>query len=362
MVVDPEVRGATQSEISGAIATGESLPGLDGFAGQLQDGRLVRDALGREPLFVDGESWSFRARELEDPRPFPPGAAGRPAEPPTTVLTSPTSDPQAVRSALSDLRSAVESAMTDLPDDVPIAFSGGLDSAFVATTSTGPCYVVGTEDAPDVETARRAAREMDRGVEHVEISLEWIDSAVPGVAEIVDTTDPLDLSIALCLYRVGEAVAADGFDHLALGQGADELFGGYEKIAQPSGDERVQAETVLGARDEMIETIPRQAARDVQVLRAAGVQPLFPFLSDGVVSAALRLPTELLVHAGERKRGLRRIAREFLPESIVARQKVAVQYGSRMSRELDRLARQAGFKRRQEDHVRRYIRDRLRTD
>lgn len=361
MVVDPQIRGGTVREITSAVASRAPLPGLDGFAGQLDDGRLVRDALGREPLFVDGVSWAYRARDLADPTPFPPGAVGRPTDVATTVLTIPRRDPQAIQPALGELRSAVDATMGALPD-VPVAFSGGLDSALVAAASTGPCYVLGTEDASDVEAARRAATQMDRHVEHVEISLEWIDRAVPTVSEIIATTDPLDVSIALCLYRVGEAVAGDGYKCLALGQGADELFGGYQKIAHPSGDDRVEADTVRGARDEMIETIPRQAARDVQVLRAAGVEPMCPFLSDAVVSAALQLPSELIVHAGERKRGLRRIASQSLPDSIVYREKEAVQYGSRMARELDRLARQAGFKRRQEDHVRRYIRDRLRTD
>jgi asparagine synthase (glutamine-hydrolysing) len=32
-----------------------------------------------------------------------------------------------------------------------------------------------------------------------------------------------------------------------------------------------------------------------------------------------------------------------------------VQYGSLVARELDRLARQAGFKRRQDDHVSKYV-------
>ena len=36
-----------------------------------------------------------------------------------------------------------------------------------------------------------------------------------------------------------------------------------------------------------------------------------------------------------------------------------MQYGSLISRELDRLARQAGFKRRMDDHVTRYVEHRL---
>jgi asparagine synthase (glutamine-hydrolysing) len=362
MVENPQVRGASPAEITRALSTKASLSGLNGFAGQLPDGRLVRDALGREPLFVDEETWAFRARDLVDPTPFPPGAVGSPSEETTPVLRIPQSDPRAVTPALSTLQSALDAALETVPDGVPTAFSGGLDSAIVAAASSGPCYALGTEDAPDVEAARSAAQSMDRRLDVLDISLEWIERTVPSIAEIIGSTDPLDVSIALCLFRIAEEVAADGFDRLALGQGADELFGGYEKVAAPAGDDRVGAETVHGARDEMIETIPQQATRDVQVLRAAGVEPEFPFLTDVMVSAALELPPELIVHEGERKRGLRRVATDRLPEEIVDRDKQALQYGSRMARELDRLARQAGFKRRQEDHVGRYIRDRIQAD
>jgi asparagine synthase (glutamine-hydrolysing) len=44
-----------------------------------------------------------------------------------------------------------------------------------------------------------------------------------------------------------------------------------------------------------------------------------------------------------------------VPAELVERDKKAMQYGSLVSRELDRLARQEGFKRRMDDHVDRYI-------
>jgi asparagine synthase (glutamine-hydrolysing) len=44
-----------------------------------------------------------------------------------------------------------------------------------------------------------------------------------------------------------------------------------------------------------------------------------------------------------------------VPASIVDRDKKALQYGSLVARELDRMARQAGFKRRLNDHVRKYV-------
>jgi asparagine synthase (glutamine-hydrolysing) len=45
-----------------------------------------------------------------------------------------------------------------------------------------------------------------------------------------------------------------------------------------------------------------------------------------------------------------------LPPEVADADKKAVQYGSLVARELDRLARQAGFKRRMDDHVGQYIR------
>jgi asparagine synthase (glutamine-hydrolysing) len=170
----------------------------------------------------------------------------------------------------------------------------------------------------------------------------------------------MDVAIALPLYLVAERVAADGHDRLAVGQGADELFGGYAKVAKAPGDPRVDADTVRGARQEVLATLPAQLPRDVLAIRAAGVEPVAPLLDDRVVAAALSLPGRLLVdERGERKVALRRAARSFVPARVAFREKKAVQYGSLVARELDRLARQAGYKRRMDDHVGQYVRARL---
>jgi len=135
------------------------------------------------------------------------------------------------------------------------------------------------------------------------------------------------------------------------------LFGGYAKVARAPDDDRVAAETVRGARREVVGTLPAQFERDLRALRGAGVEPVAPFLADGVVAAALELPGALLVSArGERKHALRRAVRAWVPDPVAFREKKAVQYGSLVSRELDRLARRDGFKRRLDDHVGRYVR------
>jgi len=166
----------------------------------------------------------------------------------------------------------------------------------------------------------------------------------------------MDVQIALGLFLAADRAASDGFERLAVGQGADELFGGYAKVAKAPEDPRVDADTVRGARREVVLGLPGQLERDVLALRAAGVEPVAPLLHDTVVEAALQLPGHLLVaDDGTRKVALRRAASEWLPR----RNRSARQEGCPVREpglpELDRLARQAGFKRRMDDHVGKYV-------
>ena len=373
------LQGATPETVRRALADADPLPGTRGFAGAV-DGTLVRDVLGRYPLFVDGDEWARSPAELSDPVSFPAGHA-RPADDPGAeperVWTLPT--PALVtdeRDAVRDLGDALAASLADANDagdadrddagrheTTAVAFSGGVDSAVVADRVDGPLYVAGFPESHDLAAAREAARAMDAEADLrvVELSVDDVERAVPEVARATGRTNAMDVGIALPLYLVAERAAADGYDRLAVGQGADELFGGYAKVARAPDDPRVDADTVRGARREVLGTLPDQLERDVLALRGAGVEPVAPMLDDRVVAAALALTGEMLVDdRGERKRALRLAAREFVPDGVAFREKKAVQYGSLVSRELDRLARQAGFKRRMDDHVSRYVDSRIR--
>jgi len=390
---DGRMRGASAEFVARAVAAGDPLPGarddsssaVRGFSGELPDGRLVRDVLGRQPLFVDAAGsdgktdWSFSPADLADPKSLPAGHVlgfgddGTESEPePKRVFSLP--DPEPVRNdreAVADLRGALRGSLEAVAserrrerktDDLAVAFSGGVDSAVVASLLDAPLYVVGFPESHDVEAARQATRLMGReeDLRVVELDAELLEQAVPKVAQATGRTNAMDVQIALPLFLAGERAAADGFDRLAVGQGADELFGGYAKVARAPEDPRVEAETVRGAVREVVATLPDQLERDVLALRTAEVEPVAPLLDDRVIDAALRLPGDLLVDSrGERKKALRLAARDFVPDRIAFREKKAVQYGSLVARELDRLARQAGFKRRMDDHVSQYVKSRV---
>jgi asparagine synthase (glutamine-hydrolysing) len=366
-----------------------------GFAGELPDGRLVRDVLGRQPIFVEewvegdeaesgereeADDWAFSPSDLSNPEPLPAGHVYSPSAGEFERVFSLPDPPTAPddREAVVALRDALHESLDSVRDgggdgllndggddlsnggrgDLAVAFSGGVDSAVVASAVDAPLYVVGFPESHDVEMAHLAARLMDRETDLrvVELDASDVERAVPEVARATGRTNAMDTQIALPLFLAAERAAEDGFDRLAVGQGADELFGGYAKVARAPEDTRVEAETVRGAAREFVETLPDQLERDVLTLRRAGVEPVAPLLDDRVIRAALRLPGDLLVDSrGERKKAFRLAAREFVPDRVAFREKKAVQYGSLVARELDRLARQAGFKRRMDDHVSKYV-------
>ncbi|MFC4245731.1 asparagine synthase C-terminal domain-containing protein [Natribaculum luteum] len=361
------IRGTDAETVRDAIENEDPLPGTTGFAGEV-DGRLVRDVLGRVPLFVEGgvdeptpEEWAFSPTDLEEPTAFPAGTVAADGDW-THCWQLPNPDPDTDHErALERVDRAIRTATDATPDgNVAVAFSGGVDSALVAELLDAPLYVAGFPDSHDVEAARTAAEAMGRELTVVELEPDDLERATPTVARAIGRTNAMDVQIALPLFLVAQRVAADGFDALAVGQGADELFGGYEKVARL--DHRVEADTVRGAVREQLHTLPAQLPRDVLAIEAGGVDPIAPLLCDAVVDAALRLPTELLVDDEMRKRGLRIVASAYLPESVANREKKAVQYGSLVARELDRLARQAGYKRRMDDHVTKYVRSLLADD
>ncbi|WP_158855615.1 asparagine synthase C-terminal domain-containing protein [Halorhabdus sp. CUG00001] len=351
--------GADPEPIRAAIEDENPLSGTRGFAGRV-DGSLVRDVLGRYPLFLDGDGqdrWAFDPTELADPTPLPAGQVVDPAGNRREVWSLPDPSPRDGTAAVRAVGNAIDDALADVDTDgLAIAFSGGVDSALLAARLEAPLYVAGFPNSHDVRAARETARLLDREVRVVELDHDALVEAVPPVATATGRTNAMAVEIALPLYLVAKRAAADGFDRLAVGQGADELFGGYAKVARAPEDPRVAAETVRGARREVLESLPDQLTRDVLAIRAGGVEPVAPLLADGVVEAGLALPGSLLVtDRGERKYALRLAARKWLPDPVAFREKKALQYGSLVARELDRVARQAGFKRRMDDHVTQYV-------
>lgn len=359
------LQGTDTDTVEGALRDRNPLPGTAGFAGTLPDGRAVRDALGRYPVFTergDPTNAASDPTELDEPVGLPAGHV-RSADGDERVWPLPEPEPYADdATAMAALREAIERSAGAVPGaGLAVAFSGGVDSALVAARCPdAPLYVAGFPDSPDVRAARETARLLGRADDLQVVTLDGaaVREHAATIARATGRTNPMDVAIAIPLVAAAGRARGDGYTRLAVGQGADELFGGYDKVARAPDDPRVEADSVRGAARELVGGLPDQLERDVLALRAAGVEPAAPLLHDRVVRVALGLPGRLLVNdRGERKIALRRVARGSLPDRVAFRGKRAAQYGSRTARELDRLAREAGYERSNGGHVARFVAD-----
>lgn len=232
------------------------------------------------------------------------------------------------------LADAIVTAVLLRSDRGVVALSGGVDSSLVAAIARLPCIVVGLEGSYDLAGGRQAAREIGLDCTEVTVTPADVEEAVPGVLSLIPEKNPLDLSIALCWHFVARSAREAGHDRVLSGQGADELFGGYNRYL---GDGDTEA---LLAAD--FARLPGQIARDQAVATAGGVLISYPYLDARVVAAARAIPAGDKVSGGIRKHALRKVAGEFLPPGIAWKEKKAMQYGSGIWRELQRLARKRG--------------------
>jgi len=268
-------------------------------------------------VFPPGHYWMPEAG-LERFASAVPRERGEPA-----LKVSPELEREETRRVLID---AVERQMMG---DVPVGvfLSGGLDSTLVAAIAARrlaergerlQTFAVGTEGSPDLLAARVAAEHL--GTEHHEriyTAREALE-AVPAVVRTIEHFDPSLVRSAVPNFLLAEMTARH-VKVVLTGEGADELFAGYEYLRDYSDPDLLHAEitrTVEGLHNLNLQRCDR-------VTMAHGLEARVPFLDREVIAFALRLPAASKVAGpGEpEKRLLREAFSGWLPEELLWRGK-----------------------------------------
>jgi asparagine synthase (glutamine-hydrolysing) len=236
------------------------------------------------------------------------------------------------------LRIAVSESLKD-SNNIAILFSGGLDSSLLAhlvkfhiDRERITLYTVGTKGSQDLSNSESAATILGLKLVKIKIDAGDIESAIPNLASIIDSSHPVKISYELPLYL---GLARIQEKYIVTGQGADELFGGYARYLKMDVDE---LENALNADVESL--IKQEIKMDYKVANYFKKNLKTPYLHEDVVKIAQNVPVKYKVSNGERKIILKETAISLgLPEELATRQKKAVQYSSGIIKELRKMAK-----------------------
>lgn len=242
-----------------------------------------------------------------------------------------------------DLEKAIEVAVRLRSDEGVVALSGGVDSALVAKLAERECVVVGLEGSHDLLQAGLVADELELSLEQVVIDSGAIEDALRAVLRVIPGIDPVNASIATTLFFVARWAGEHGHRRILAGQGADELFGGYARY--------LQTRTLAEDMERDFQNLASQLTRDQAVANIHGAYFSLPYMDLRVVRTARSIPPEMKVLDKVRKRQLREVAERHLPASIVRHEKKAMQYGSGVMKEIQRLANRRGYKKSVQEYV-----------
>ncbi len=224
-------------------------------------------------------------------------------------------------------------------DRVGIIFSGGLDSSILAKISKDLevetfLYTVGTENSSDMKYAKQVANSLYLPLKTKVVALEDVKHYTGLVLNAIEEYNVMKLGVGMPSYIASELACQDGIRVMLSGQGADELFAGYQRYTQFYKEYGEKTTEDLKADVSNLYHVNLQ--RDDAVTMANSVELRVPYLDSDVVDVGLNIPMKYKLGKDPqdlRKCILRRVASDLeVPRKAVLRPKKAAQYGSGIHR------------------------------
>jgi asparagine synthase (glutamine-hydrolysing) len=221
-----------------------------------------------------------------------------------------------------------------------VLFSGGVDSALAALLTMRRCsdtllLTAVCKGSHDRAAATRAAEILMARHAIIEIAEPEIWEALPEVIHAIETSDRMQVEIALPFFFTAREAKRRGYELVVSGQGPDELFAGYARyvtLMREKGSKAVEEALV----HDVSATHEANIQRDVRAIAANGVGVFFPYLYPPFVRESLALPATLKIDFDRepvRKAIFRELATSFgLLDEIADAPKRATQYSSGTSK------------------------------
>lgn len=300
---------------------------------------LSRDVLGGKPLYYDAEGVSSFRSDLAMPKEVLPGEVLKIGYEGEILQRKLFLFEEVIKKEGRSLEEVEEEIVQGLMSlklkNYCIAFSGGIDSSLLAVFYDLPLISVTANDSEE-EWVRKVAREISRDLEIRRFDESQIRDAYRMIPGIIEDSSFLQLSIAIPVHLTMEFAKELGFEGIVMGQGADELFGGYKRYERLVGNDLEKA---------LIEDLKNigsdNLVRDVKLSYFNEIKLILPYLNWKIIKNSLCIPPEMKVkNVGGRvirKYFLRKLAEDYLPRDVVWREKKAIQYSTGVAKILRRL-------------------------
>ncbi|MDR2720404.1 MAG: hypothetical protein LBC03_06350 [Nitrososphaerota archaeon] len=324
---------------------------------------IIRDPIGAQPLYY-GENKEVVALAsnrktlwqlgIDNPLSFPPGNLGLLTKTgfqfkPIKVFTYAEPKEVSIDKAAVELQKLLEQAVkvrVTGRKEVAVAFSGGLDSSLIAYIAS-KCGVkvdlvhVSLENESEIEAAIEASEKLNLPMEVYLFKESDVENTLPHVVDLIEEADPVKVAIGVPVYWAAQKAQEAGYKVLLAGQGADELFGGYQRyVNEYCSDGKEKARQTMF--NDVIRIHENNLERDKKISTSLDVSLRLPFCDFNLVEFALGLPVDLKFEQRQeslRKLVLRKVASNLgLPAAIVDKPKKAVQYSTGINNAVKRIA------------------------
>ncbi|MFD1362462.1 asparagine synthase B [Lentibacillus salinarum] len=311
----------------------------------------ARDTLGAKPLYYgkDNAGNMMFASELKtlymvtnDVHEFPSGHYYTPEEgfvmyrrirqPVSQHIFSENALPNMMEGIRRYLEGAVrKQLMADV--EVGVLLSGGLDSSLIALLAQEnrkrkqplKSFCVGSADSEDVKRARQVAGEI--GSIHYEYIFDEHELVehLPEVIYYLESYDSSLVRSAIPSYFVSRLAAEHGVKVILSGEGADELFSGYQYLKGINDTEKLNQELVR-----ILNTMHNiNLQRGDRMSMAHSVELRVPFLDLEFIEYALKIPAGLKLNDDQIEKWILRKAFDGrLSDNIIWRDKAEFSEGS----------------------------------
>jgi asparagine synthase (glutamine-hydrolysing) len=239
---------------------------------------------------------------------------------------------------------------------VGLLYSGGLDSSIIAKIMvsliepTSIAFVsVGISGSYDLIRAKTGASEIGIKLHSYYLTKKRAMEIIQSLKQLNIINNPVALSIAIPIFLGMQKLANDlHIKTIFLGQGADELFGGYQKYVELYKYKGLE-ETKKSMNSDLKSLQNDQIIRERKMAHHFGLDLIYPFLDSEIITRADYYP--ITTHIEQTRQGefirkalLRKLAQKLgLSKDIAEQPKKAIQYGSGTVKLLRTIAKSSNY-------------------